>query len=364
MNKHSIFFSLILFSQAATAALAEPLHQSQTVSGGIGLVEMPSARMAKDGAFSVHLSKATPYNRYVVTGQPLEWLEVLFKYTGINNRNYGANNQQSYKDKSVDVKARLFEEGYYLPEISVGIKDVGGTGLFSGEYLVASKQIDRLDLSIGAGWGYFASGGDFSNPFTKLSDRFSSRESDTGQGGTVDPTKFFSGDKVSVFAGASYHFENYPLVLKAELDANDYQNEPLSNVFEQDSPLNASVVYSPMEGLDLHLGWVRGNTTMLGLTLRTNVKQSKVVKFLDPKPEPVNVKLPSSNQITDWSEFRDKLCKNSGFCAEQIQISDQQVSLKGSQKTFIAKSKGIGRAARMLSNRLDQSVSRINFEES
>ncbi|MGQ0453179.1 YjbH domain-containing protein, partial [Bacillus sp. SS-TM] len=45
-----------------------------------------------------------------------------------------------YKDKSFDFKLRLWEEGYWLPQVAFGKRDIAGTGLFDGEYLVASKQ--------------------------------------------------------------------------------------------------------------------------------------------------------------------------------------------------------------------------------
>ena len=33
------------------------------------------------------------------------------------------------------------------------VRDLAGTGLFSSEYLVASKNVRNFDLSIGMGWG-------------------------------------------------------------------------------------------------------------------------------------------------------------------------------------------------------------------
>ena len=59
---------------------------------------------------------------------------------------------QTYKDKAFDVKLRLWEESYWMPQVSVGAKDIGGTGLFDAEYIVASKAGDRLIfLSVLAG---------------------------------------------------------------------------------------------------------------------------------------------------------------------------------------------------------------------
>ncbi len=46
---------------------------------------------------------------------------------------------QTYKDKAFDVKLRLWEESYWMPQVAVGARDIGGTGLFDAEYIVASK---------------------------------------------------------------------------------------------------------------------------------------------------------------------------------------------------------------------------------
>lgn len=53
---------------------------------------------------------------------------------------------QTYKDKAFDLKLRLWEESYWLPQVAVGARDIGGTGLFDAEYLVASKAWGRSIL--------------------------------------------------------------------------------------------------------------------------------------------------------------------------------------------------------------------------
>ena len=40
----------------------------------------------------------------------------------------------------------------------MGLRDMAGTGLFSAEYFVFSKQINNLDISVGAGWGALSQG--------------------------------------------------------------------------------------------------------------------------------------------------------------------------------------------------------------
>ncbi len=91
--------------------------------------------MHSAGHFSFNVSRAQPYTNLNVFLQPFDWLEAGFRYTDISNRPYGAaslSGGQTYKDKSVDVKFRLWRESAYVPQIAVGLRDVGGNGAFFG----------------------------------------------------------------------------------------------------------------------------------------------------------------------------------------------------------------------------------------
>jgi len=344
-----------------TQAQSEPLSVSQTLSGGVGLVEMPTARMMPEGAFGVHLTKASPYGRYAVYAQPLPWLEVLFKYTEIENRIYGISNQ-SYKDKSTDVKVQLREESYYWPSVSLGIRDVGGTGLFASEYVVASKQVGRFDFTLGMGWGYLGRQEHFSNPLCGVEDAFCQRDSVAEQGGTISLGNFFSGKQVALFGGLAYHPETWPIILKAEYDANDYQSEPFQNNLKQDTPFNIGVLYRYKDIVDLQLGFVRGNTFTLGLTLKTNFKKGRTAKYLDPAPEEVAKVTPVQEVAkVDWNKLEQQIQKKSGFRIEKVYQKADEVVIKGQQKHYIQTAKGLGRASRLLANQMPEEIEKFTF---
>ena len=46
----------------------------------------------------------------------------------------------------------------------MGLQDVIGTGLYAGEYIVASKRFWDVDVSLGLGWGRLGTGADIGNP--------------------------------------------------------------------------------------------------------------------------------------------------------------------------------------------------------
>jgi membrane-associated phospholipid phosphatase len=255
--------------------------------GTVGLLQTPTARMFNPGGFSFSFSRAQPYSRGNVFFQPLDWLEAGFRYSDISNRLYGPadlSGGQSYKDKGVDVKLRLRSESALMPQIAVGLRDVVGTGLFSGEYVVASKRAGNFDWSLGLGWGYFASQ--------------QRSVSAVGQGGTFSFSNYFSGSP-KPFGGVQYHTPWDRLVLKLEYDSNNFQNEPFDNKQKRRSPVNVGLVYRVGRAVDLTLGVERGNTLMLGFAVNTQLDGVTVPKLSDPPR--VAVGPARSQQAPDWT---------------------------------------------------------------
>lgn len=350
----------------ALALEAARLPPSQSDFGGTGLLQMPSGRMAPEGEFSVNLNITdTPYNRYGLSLQVLDWLEATVRYTEITNRLYGAaelSGNQSFKDKGIDAKFRLLEEGYYLPALSLGFRDIGGTGLFGSEYLAASKRLHDFDVTLGLGWGYMAQRQHVRNPFGKLSDKFYDRPTDAGgaQGGKVATDAFFRGPYAAFFGGVEYHTPWRPLRLKFEYDSNDYEQEPLQNPQPVDSPINVGAVYHLGDALDLQLGYERGNTWMLGLTLRTNFNDNIAQPKFDPQPEPVGAQTPS--QPASWPELAQALDHN-GFKVQRIQQEGDTLAIYGKEQRFRDPDQAIDRSARLTTNRAPAEFKQFAFVE-
>lgn len=345
-----------LFVQAAHADDAP----TQSDFGGVGLWQMPSARMAEEGEIALTASHVQPYDRYNVSLQPLPWLEGIFRYTAVSNRLYGPqalSGGQSYKDKSIDVKLHLWSESRYLPDLSVGARDIGGTGLFAGEYVVMSKRFGAFDASLGMGWGYVGARGDVRNPLSIFSDKFDVRPTGGNGTGTFSGNRYFRGP-AALFGGVSYQTPWKWLLLKAEYDGNDYRHEPQRNNQKQASPINIGAVLRPYRNLDLSVAFERGNTLMLGLTLHTNLAQdSGPGKQLDPPPpKRENVSAVQPPEQVDWADVARTLHDNAGIQVSSITRRGSEVVVKGEQDTYFYSAKGIGRAARVLDNSLGAGV--------
>lgn len=290
--------SLYLQDHSLSAAFTDEritetgLPPSMNDWGETGLLQDPSARTGLVGDFNITLSNVNPYTRYNFNLVPTPWLEVGFRYTAIMNRRYGAasfSGNQRYKDRAFDLKFRLLKEGEHWPDVALGFRDIAGTGLFSSQYLVASRRWYDLDFTAGIAWGQMTSGSSLPNPFGVLSSHFK-RPTNTiaGSGaGSFNPSAYFTGANAALFGGVEWQTPIDHLRLKLEYDPNDYQTEALDNRFIVNAPINLGLEYTPWPAVTLAAGIERGKTGMLRLTVHSNFNDLKgLLPTRDVAPPP------------------------------------------------------------------------------
>lgn len=376
--------TLSLLAMATATVVHAQQAPAPTASdwGGIGLLQTPTARMADEGEIAFTASHTSPYSRYNLVMQPFPWLEGAFRYTNISNRRYGPESlsgNQNFKDKSIDFKVRLWRESRWIPEIAFGMRDVGGTGLFSSEYLVFNKRFGPVDTSLGLATGYIGNRGDFSNPLGWISEDFKTRPAAIGQWGNLNGKSMFHG-RVGVFGGIVYQTPWEHLQLKLEYDGNDYKHEPLNNNQRQDTPVNIGAVFTLNQNVRLSAGWERGNTAMFAITFRSNPGHSPVGhKPLDPPPEllqhnsapagisngmvtsassfalantigTVDGDRSSPPHTTNWEEVARRLRNNAGIRVEEISRRGPELFITGQQLRYFYPAQSLGRSARILDN--------------
>ncbi len=273
-----------------------PITRSQY--GSVGLIQMPSARMSPEGTLSVSRTLSDPYRRINIQVQALPWLEYGLRYTNIRNLLYGPANfsgDQTYVDKSLDLKLRLLEETDRWPQISVGMIDAVGTGLFSSEYIVATKRFGNFDVSGGLAFGVLGAARDFENPVGLFVRRFKTRqETDREQGGIPLASTWFTGP-ASPFVGIQWATPWPKWLAKLEYSANDGSLEPylggtIRVVRPPTSPINAGLVYQWSDWVDLSFGVERGYQLFAGINLYTSLNRKPISKILDsPAPAVLSV---------------------------------------------------------------------------
>ena len=251
-------------------------------SGIIGLINMPTARSYDEASAGFTYSYAEPDPKISFTLYPYDWLEASVYYMSIKGRPYGGGYDQDYKDKGINLKFKLKEEGSW-PAIALGFNDIGGTGIYSSEYLVGSYGIGRLDLHLGLGWGVL-SGGEFSQPnfLSNLDSRFSFRNSQTGEGGKINADNFFSGESIGIFGGFSLLVDQ-DIVFLYEYDSSD-----LSTTIgfpNYSSNHSYGIEYIKFKNLSLGLSYERGDYTGFKVSWKNNFlnhEQNKHQKLLNP----------------------------------------------------------------------------------
>ncbi len=354
---------------AARSRPARDLELTASDWGEIGLLQTPTARMERVGDIRMHVNGAWPYTRLNVMLQPMEWLEVGFRYTDVANQLYGPSiaGGQTYKDKSIDLKLRLLEEGDVKPQLAVGLRDIGGTGLFSGEYLVAGKRWGNWDASAGLGWGYMGGRGSIAAPLGFLGDSFKTRPvPDVGQGGVVNSNGMFRGN-AAPFGGVQWHTPVNGLILKAELDGNNYQTEPFGTKLSAPSPLNLGAVYRYSPYVDLSAGWERGDRLAFGLTLHAALDKLESPKVMDPVLPRVQA-LPTANTVSApvtpaaWSVAAQTLGTYTGWQVMELDQHFSTLTVKAESDDSLFVQERVQRAIAVLHSLAPWSVKHFEFQ--
>ena len=237
-----------------------------------GILDIPTSRMSEEGTLTTTYSRKDVADIYAIGYQPLPRLEASFRYTIFNARGkspvpgtqcdsgFGPiYNCDDLRDRSFEVKYRLIDETHLLPEVSVGIRDLLGTGQWAGEYVSASKRFGNLDASLGIGWGRFGERSIASNPLSSLDDRFSVRPTDFGLGGTISSSSLFRGEGIGLFGGVRYTMPEKRLAFVAAYNSDSYARERALNTIPDADPLSVGVEWEATPGITFALSRQQGN---------------------------------------------------------------------------------------------------------
>ena len=243
--------------------------------GIVGLINTPTARFFDEAVHGLTFHDGTPDQKITLTSNPYEWLEASFFYTNIQGLPYPGFEFQDYKDKGFNVKLRLKEQDIF-PAVAVGIMDIAGTGYYSSEYVVTSYAINNIDMHYGFGWGTLNGSTDqFKNPLGYINDGFNVRPSDTENinslGGEFDTSRYFSGEKISSFYGASISL-NTKILLKIEKDTT--LTTGLIEYEKPKSDYSIGIDYSVNENFVIGLSFERGNFASVRFSYKNNPKKS------------------------------------------------------------------------------------------
>lgn len=370
--KKTLLASLPIFSSVAAASEepprlnTTPLSYSQANHGGVGLLQVPTARMMEEGDFTFGYKDNDEYRFWTASLQLFDWMEATIRYTDFRNFLFSNDptfsGDQTAKDKGVDAKFRLLKETTYLPELAVGFRDFGGNGFFESEYLMASKRISDFDFHLGIGWGYLGNAGSIDNPFCDISDRFCNRSGSlesNSEGGQLEIGDFFSGN-ASIIGGIEYQTPWDPLRLKVEFEGNDYRNER-ADPLAQDSRWNFAANYR-YKDFDFSFSWERGNTFGVGVNYTFNFQRAKQYK-IQPKKETLENRDPDKDiKDVDQTELLGKVSE-SGLTIKGAKLDEDKFIVFGARSFYRKQEEALERIGRVAAARLPDSVKSYHIVE-
>ena len=332
--------------------------------GGIGLIEVPTARFVKEGNLRLGISSSWPYEVTSLTATPFEWFEATYRYTEIKNSLYSDipsfSGNQTLKDKGFDFRLRLSRETRIFPELAIGLRDLAGTGMFAGEYIVATKRFWDLDVTAGLGWGSLAGKTTFSNPLIRVAERFKYRTGKYGAGGEFAYDNWFSGDRISLFGGLEYALPFRGWRLKMDYDTSNLSEEPWL-----DSPYNFSIVSGFNDMVEYSIGLKGEKEFMFSFFFKGDFGTGPIVPKIDP---PITLKPPSEKDKDRLSQDRELLFGsiNANLAVAKIytqgaSIIDDQLILTVNQAKFRSQPRAIGRSIRVASMLAPENINYITI---
>lgn len=361
----ALFFAALAPLTAGAQSRRSP-HLS--FQGMAGHVEMPSAFAMEDGTLAFALSThAQGVRRSSFAFQITERLSASFRYAYFDGYFDNARRSLSLYDRSFDLRYLLMREDLqgWWPAVTVGLQDFGGTGVFGGEYLVASRHLgEDLEVSLGMGWGRFGSYKGFANPLGLLGDGFKTRPGHSGEitdTGKVDVDKFFRGD-AALFFGVNWQ-ANDRLGVSLEYSSDAMEREVARQDFNHRTPLNIGLNYRFSDQTRLDLAYLNGSTLALGLSTTFNAHQSPLPSGREPAPPPVGGgdrrALASWNLPEAGADLSPRLAhalEAEGLTLESLAISGTKAEVSIQNDRWLHPAQAYGRSARVLSAHLPASV--------
>ena len=350
------FRPLFLTSTALISGLAwvaAPLLAQTLNSYGMpGAVDTPSAVAPPEGEFSATISNSDYGRRVTLSFQPVPKLTASLRYASIDGIDP---RRDKLRDRSFDVQYQVFDEQGWRPSVAVGLRDFLGTGIYSSEYLVATKKLrPNVTVSAGVGWGRMA--GDWRR--TDYQD----------EGGKPNVDQWFTGS-AKPFASVAWQATDKLSVL-AEYSYDDYEPEVEGGADAPDGNINLGVNYALGDTYQIGAYTIGGKTFGIRAAVALNAKKSPYPSGLEKAPAPVRPRASPASDPEGWSgawsadptaqpaiqaALGDALRKE-GQMLESMSLSATRAEVRIANRRYPQQAEAIGRTARLMTRALPPSV--------
>ncbi|AGT07680.1 YjbH domain-containing protein [Paracoccus aminophilus] len=364
----------LLLASGGSIAVAEPLLATRVNNYGLpGGIDTPSAEVLPDGTLGATLSYSNLFRRNTLVFQATPRLTVALRYSRIDSTE---DPRGFIWDRSFDLRYQVLDENPdgWMPAVAIGMQDFIGTGIYSAEYLVATKSLTpRLRVSAGLGWGRLATTGGWGSPFGNRP------PPDAGTGGKPNIDEWFRGP-MAPFANVSWQATD-KLTLTAEYSNDNYACETdipdecrrspwLSDKEKLKNKINLGFTYQLGDSYQLG-GYVLGAKQVgLQFSVAMNPRQTAYPSGLEKAGAPVRPRVAPSADPEGWSgawaadptaqpaiqkALGDALAKE-GQELQGMVLTAKRAEVRINNGRYIQQAEAVGRTARLMTRALPPSV--------
>lgn len=333
--------------------------------GATGLIDMPSGETQPDAMLSTTTAHFGPISRTTLSFQITPRMSASFRYLGIRKfDDVLPSTFDVYYDRSFDLRYQVLQESRYLPAVTIGFQDFVGTGILSGEYIAATKNLSpSLKVTGGLGWGRLGSYGEIGSPLGPREPIV------VGKGGKFNFGQWFKGP-AAPFGGVEWQV-NDKLSVKAEYSSDGYVEEAGNRkTFDRSSPFNFGLEYQAYDSLSLGAYYMYGNEIGVAAHFTMNPKQRPMGGVVDSAPDPVKPRPSRASDADAWSpewvsqpgaatvliENINKRLEKEGIVVEALGYTGSTAQIRIRNTRYDAEAQAIGRVARAMTHSMPASI--------
>lgn len=261
-----------------------PVYYNSFLQGGY--INMPSARVAREGDVGFGYTSVPPYRIYSARVQYFDFLEATLNYrifSGILDPVLGELGFGEFSDKGANLKLTLLhpeDSDFVLPGIALGIDDFLGTRAFKGYYGVVTQVIPAWDMELSLGYGFNRIHGFFG-------------------GMAWTPWRWYD---FSPLRGLAFF---------AEYDHTDYRHDPHPKGKVQNTHWNIGLKWRLWNYLDLSCSWVRGQACAFSISGSYNLGET--CGFLPKIDDPLPYRAPANHEPISYIRPEKSLAEEFTF---------------------------------------------------
>ena len=317
--------ALLMLAATSTASRAEPTLGDL---GGIGLLQVPTARMFDADTLATGFTWTPLYRHAFVTLQALPGVEMTLRQSG----DAFAGKYGTEFSGGLDLKLRLLREGPHWPEISAGARGLFDGRGFGAQYLTMSRRWYDTDWTLGVGWGRFAQRG-------------------------------FMGYDFSPIGGVEFHMPaDGPLSgvsLKVEYTGDRFRAERSRYAdLPAPFPVNAGMVWRPLPWIEAGAAFEQGHAAMLRASLMLDAGRLDSGAPAKSPPQTIGAR-PKRANPRDAERRIQAALRSAGMPVQAVRIDDAQATVWLDSVPDGPPARTAGRVARIMAARSPADVERL-----